>query len=277
MDNDLELSAGRIHVTRGGEGPPLLLIHGWVVSGLYFRAVRPALEQRYTVYTLDLPGHGDSASPPPDRFAYDLPAFASLVTEAMDALSIPSARVWGHSMGGGVAMTLAARHPERVERLVLEDAAVYPFPFPLKGRLAFLPLVGRSLFTKLYMKRDLVNHLRSVHLDPRVATDEDVEYFWQRFNRPGAREALYASLTTLHSLTDDNADPANVKAPTLVLWGDSDPTVPPSRAERLAKAIPGARLEIVRACGHSPHEEKPDEALRAILPFLDGEAAAAAS
>lgn len=277
----VETSAGRIYARRfrpdGSMGasslPRLVLIHGYIVSQHYFRAVVPELARRFEVVTLDLPGHGESDRPAPARFTYDQAHLADVVDEALGKLGVERAHVWGHSMGGGVALALAGRHPRRVERLVLEDAAGYAVPMPLLGRVALLPGIGRLLFQHAYTKRDLRQHLRTVHRNPDVCPDEDVDFFWERFNRPGARDALHACLRMLATLPANNPFAASVRAPTLIVWGDGDPTVPPSFGPRLAAAIDGARLVVIPECGHSPHEERPEATLAAVLPFLLGEGA----
>lgn len=192
----------------------------------------------------------------------------------LDALGKTRVRFAAHSFGGGVALTLAARMPGRVERLLLEDAVVYPLPLELKGRVALMPGIGRFLFTKVYSRRDLAAHFRSAFREPPADLDAYVDYYWERFNRANAREVNYAILRTIGALADNTGDPSRVQAPTLLVWGEEDRIVPLAHGKRLVKQVPGARLEVVGACGHSPHEERPDEWLRHALPFLRGEALA---
>ncbi|MSP60159.1 MAG: alpha/beta fold hydrolase [Myxococcales bacterium] len=267
----LDLAPARLFVHRSGQGAPLVLLHGFLVSHWYFRPVIAPLAERFEVIALDLPGHGESDNPPPDRFGYDFPAMADLVVAALDALGVGKVRLYGHSMGGGIALTLAARHPDRVERLLLEDPAVYPLPISLEGRLALLPGIGPFLFKNVYRRSDLRKHLRNAYRDPTLGTEELIDYFWERFNRAGARAAYYATLKYLGSLADNTGDPGRITAPTLIAWGEEDRIIPLAHGKRLARQIPGARLEVIPACGHSPHEERPDELLRVALPFLLGE------
>ena len=254
-----------------------MLLHGYLVSGHYFGAVRPELEKHFDVIALDLPGHGESDRPAPSAFAYDFPAMARVMGEAMEALSVPRAHVWGHSTGGGVALALAAEFPARVDRLVLEDATAHGLPMPLLARLALLPGIGEFLFVNFQTRRDLDKHLKGVHLDPKVCTDADVDFYWERFNRPGTRVAMHAVLKTLGGLGDDNGFARRVKAPTLIVWGAEDKAVPYANEKKLTPLIPGARSVVIPNCGHSPHEERPEEILRVVLPFLQGAEAAAAS
>src|SRR5262249_37012817 len=98
------------------------------MSHWYFRPVIDALAKDYELYALDLPGYGESDRPSPMAFSYELGAYADLVAHVMAELELPRADVLGASMGGGVAVTLAARHPDRVQRLVAVSPAVYPLP-----------------------------------------------------------------------------------------------------------------------------------------------------
>jgi pimeloyl-ACP methyl ester carboxylesterase len=269
----VETSAGRVFVHRPnpGRGRPLVLLHGFMMSHFYFRDLLPALSAIYDVVALDLPGFGESDRPAPDRFAYDLPAFARVTAEVMTALSIDRAAVLGHSMGGGVALTLAARHPEKVERLVLMAAAIYPLPLPRIGKLLLGPggpLLWRYGLSRAILKREM----RREHVkDPAPITDEFIDYFYARLCRPGGRASAYAALKALGALTSETSDPGRVRAPTLLVWADEDRMVPLGLGRRLERAIAGARLAIIPDAGPIFHLERPDELLRQLLPFLRDE------
>jgi pimeloyl-ACP methyl ester carboxylesterase len=265
----LPTRAGRLFIHRSGRGSPLLLIHGWLMSHYYFRNIIPALAADREIIALDLPGFGESDRPAPEAFAYDLPAFADVVDEVMTALDIPRADILGASMGGGTALTLAARRPERVQRLILVSAAVFPPPrLPLEARLALAP-GGQFLFKHVFGRREFARGARDLSVrDPSCIDADWVDYFWARFNRAGAREASYACLKMLCTLSPNNGDPGRVRAPTLIAWGDEDRMVPLAMGKRLQRAIAGARLEVIPACGHMPHVERPEALVRAVRPFL---------
>jgi pimeloyl-ACP methyl ester carboxylesterase len=247
-----------------------VLIHGWLMSHWYFRPVIDALAENYEVYALDLPGYGESDRPSPSAFGYDLGSYADLVAHVMQMLELPRADVMGASMGGGVAVTLAARHPERVQRLVAVAPAVYPLPVrALDVRIALIPGIGPLLFKYAIRRSDFARAARALAVrDARCLDDEWVDYFWARLNRAGGLEAGYACLRALLSMADNNADPGRVRAPTLLVWGDEDRMVPLRHGRRLSRAIAGAQLEIVPASGHMPFIERPDEFLRMVGPFL---------
>jgi pimeloyl-ACP methyl ester carboxylesterase len=259
----------RIHCRSAGSGPTLLLVHGYLVSQRSWEAVLPALAERFTVIAFDLPGHGESDRPA--SFPYTLDAFAHTTIGLLDALGIARARLCGHSFGGSVALAAAARAPERIERLVGVCPITYAIRFPLEGRLALLPVVGEHLFKRLYSRRDLRRYFRgSVYLDPALPTEEALDFYWERLNRPGGRDASYRTLQTLaHVEPAIESSPRRVRCPVRLVWGAQDRIVPRADAERLRAALPTPpELAVVEGSGHAPQEERPEAFLAAVLPFL---------
>ncbi|NUP14156.1 MAG: alpha/beta hydrolase [Polyangiaceae bacterium] len=253
-----------------GKGPPLLLIHGFIVTHAEWDDVLDELAQKFHVIAPDLPGFGDSAKPSPSRFAYGIEAFSESMADLVSAFGVGRVNVIGHSMGGAVALTLAAQHPELVNRLVVVDPLTYPFPRNFKAKLPLYPVVGPFIFKQLYGRamfrayfRDEV-FSRGVPLNlPRIDT------FYDKFNSPAARESAYATMRAMLDTRTVVARLGRVRAPTLVVWGRDDKLFPSSHAPRLAKELAHARLEIMD-CGHSPAEEKPEQFLAVVNEFLEG-------
>jgi pimeloyl-ACP methyl ester carboxylesterase len=273
----LELDDGlRVFVHRSGPaahpaGPdtlvPLVLLHGYLDSHWGFRSILPALAERVPVVAVDLPGFGESDRP--QVFSYDVPGFAQVIHAVLDALGIRRATILGHSLGAAIALEMAARWADRVSRLVLLDAAVYPLDPPLEARLAFTPVIGPALFKRVYGRRDLRRVLRNLYFrDPRLASEEQVDYMWDRLNRPGGREAAYRTLQTIYLAPLGGERVKQVRCPALILWGDEDRAQPLASGRRLAHDLPGSLLEPIAAAGHMPHLERPREVLRRVVPFL---------
>lgn len=248
-----------LHWVEGGDGPPLLLIHGFLVHHLEWEAMLGPLTRHFRCIAVDLPGFGRSDKPRPHDFPYTREAHAEVLEALLDLLEIPRAHVCGHSMGGAIAMTLAAEHPDRVERLSVIDPVSYPFRPPLKGRLPLWPGVGPVIFKKLYGKalfRDyMVQEVFSGRKD-RVNFGR-VDAYYAAFDPPAAREAAYATLPQTVDVADLVPRIPRVNAPTLVVWGDRDRIFPLAFGRRLAAELPRGRLRIVPDCGHAPNEEHP--------------------
>lgn len=255
---------------RAGRRTPIVLVHGFLVSHWEWRHVVPVLaDAGHDVVTFDLPGFGESDRPPVASFHYDAEAYLGTVTGVLDALEIPRATLCGHSLGAAISLFTAANRPERVERLVLVDPLSYKFHMPLEARVVLAPIIGPAIFRAVY-SRALIRHVmrRDIYRDPALASDEWVDYVWERVNRPGGIDAAHAALLTCNKPAQFTSAARAVRAPTLIVWGEEDKLFPSVWARRLAAEVPGAEVRIVPACGHSPPEERPGEFLRALLPFL---------
>jgi len=265
----LSIGGNRVFYHRRGRGRPLVLVHGWMVSHWAWRHVIPSLAGDYDVVAIDLPGFGESDRPSPSEYRYDAPAFAETLIGVLDSLAIERATLVGHSMGGGVALYAAARRPERVERLVLIDALVYPFRIPAEGKIILVPYLGEALFrtltTRALVRRFLRQH---IYADPTRVAEDWVDYLWERMNRPGGYAAAVAALRFCARPDVVERSVRAVRAPTLVVWGEADRLLPVDAARRLADDLPGAETAILPGCGHAPQEERPEDLVRAWGPFL---------
>ncbi len=270
----LDTSAGPVFVARrrapGSARPPLVLVHGWLMAHGYFAALVDALRDRELVL-VDLPGHGESACPSPERFAYDLPSYASVLGEVLDALQLGPIDLLGHSLGGGVALRTAIARPE-VRRLALVAPLVYGIPVPLEAQLLMLRGLGPLLWRYGVRRADFVRTMRRDYEDQRVVGDELVDWSYTRFCRPGARAATLATFLACVGLPDASDLPARVRQPTLVLWGDADRLVPLGLGRRLMVGLADARLAVIPATGHTPFVERPGLVVDELRGFLDGTA-----
>lgn len=264
----LDAAGWRVRYVRAGSGPPLVLLHGFASSVYTWSEVLPALAARHDVVALDLPGFGGTETRP-TLTAQDL---ARVVPAVADGLGLGRYDLVGHSLGGAVAAVTAASHPQRVGRLVLVDAA--GFNLSAADRPAVVRAVGLvppAVFELLPLQRPATAlGLRQVFHDDRLVTRERLDEYLAPMVRPGTAAALRSLLDSRDGL-DVPAQVGRIRQPTLVVWGQDDRWIDVSHATRFLSAIPGARVEILGACGHMPQEERPEAFTRAVLGFLDGD------
>jgi pimeloyl-ACP methyl ester carboxylesterase len=265
--NDVTARDVRLRVVECGEGPPLLLLHGFLMSHLAWDDVVPGFAGRFRVVTPDLPGFGDSEKPSPTRFAYGVEAYADCIADLIAAIGLGRTHLIGHGLSGAVAISLAARHPEFVDRLVLVDPHVYPhtrrsgvLELPVLGAFFFKQLFGRSLFR---------NYFRDRVFSPGFAMPLGrIDRFYELFNSPSARESAHAMQQAFSDTRPTVARLTRIVAPTFVIWGRDDTLYPSQLGPRLARELSAERLEVMET-GHAPHMEQPGRFVETVQAFLD--------
>jgi pimeloyl-ACP methyl ester carboxylesterase len=266
----VELPGGRCHYREAGEGPPVVLIHGFMYSTVMWESVLEPLSAHFRVLALDLFGWGYSSRDEGRNYDYQL--YADQLRSFLDALGLERAALVGQSMGGGAAIRFAVQHPERVERLVLVDPSSLPNPLPLAGQLFALPLVGELLMTAggdAVLAKNLRDHW--FH-DPARVTPEYVARVGASLRIRGSSWTVLNILRTLdfgsqEALLDQLAE---LGLPTLLVWGRQDAAVPLELGRRMQRLLPGAELLVIDDAGHTPHEEHPEVFLERVVPFLQG-------
>ena len=269
---DVNTRGIRTRVLEAGDpaAPAIVLIHGMFESHLTFEEVIGDLSRRFHVIAPDLPGFGESEKPTPTGYAYSIETFAEAVADLIAAFGVGRAAVVGHGMGGAVALTLAAVHSELVQRLVLVDTLSYPAPTTFRSRLPFLPVIGSFLFKQLWGRALVRATFRDEVFPPGAPLPlARIDRHYDLFNTPAARESAHAVMTAMLDTRAVLARVSRVNAPTLVVWGREDRRYPVAAAQRLAREIRGAKLEIMET-GHAPHQERPRELARLLTQFLEG-------
>jgi len=268
------------YLDTGGDGPPVLLLHGCPFSKFVWRCVIPRLSDRFRCVAPDLLGLGETETPA--RADWSLPAQVDAIVGLLDRLGIERVAVVGHDQGGAIAQLIAIHHPGRVSALVLADAEAYD-NWPSAEELPFvrvtqLPLIG-ALVLLAWSRRPLFRwalaHGKAVH-DRSALTDELVDGYIASnlataHKRAKTRRFLATQLDPTNQATTHNLGDAlaGVKAPTLILWGERDVHFPPNWGRRLAADIPTTRgVEILPATGHLLMEEHPDHVAALIGEFL---------
>jgi 2-hydroxy-6-oxonona-2,4-dienedioate hydrolase len=258
------VQAGRLKIryARAGHGAVVLLIHGFGESLVAWRGVFDRLAEGADVIAIDMPGFGLSSKP---ASGYTNDSLAQAVVTALDGLGVGHLTIVGHSMGGAVAVAVAARMPSRVDGLVLLDAAVVgqPLSLPDSG-LSDAPDASRRAITAYESMR---TRFTAPH-DQHWLSESESAAAYLPADDPSYRIALASVLRQFDFGWLTPARAASLGMPVLVAWGEYDPVFPLSQGRKLAAALPDARLVIIPRSWHRPHEERPDTVAALIAGFL---------
>ena len=262
-----------------GDGMPVLLVHGTAAwSGTWFSLI-PALQRAgHPVIAVDLPPFGYSGKSIATDFSRT--AQARRLRAVLDAYAIPRAIVVGHSFGGGPALELALQSPDRVERLVLVDAALGlqaapPDPTTAPCRLLANPVArdaiiaataGNPLWSAALLRRFVARK--------QAVTNERLREYRRPTALRGAAAALAAwsyhfACVPERGLSISPAQVAGLRPAAFLLWGAQDSITPLPQALYLRSLLPRAPLAIIAGAGHIPHIEQPATFERALLEVLD--------
>ncbi|MFO0643051.1 MAG: alpha/beta hydrolase [Polyangiaceae bacterium] len=264
---DVLARGARVRFVDEGEGAPLLLVHDFLSSHLEWDHVRPLLVSHARVIAVDLPGFGASEAPDRSKYRYTFDGFAESITDLVSALELGPVTICGRGMGGAVALTFAASHPDLVERVVLVAPHVYPSRVRFFERLAEVPFLGPLLFKQVYGRGFLRAYLGGSRGPHAAAAAARLETHLGRFDAPSTRQAAYETLLAMLDTRPIVAKVPRVQAPCLVVWGRDDPRAPVELGRKLTRELRRARLEVVES-GHSPAEDRPDDLARHVLDFL---------
>ena len=269
----IEQNGLRVHYKKFGGGEPvMILLHGFGASVFSWREVTGPLSNLGTVIAYDRPAFGLTGRPlawqGPDP--YSLQSQVDLLIALMDAFRIEKAVLVGNSAGGTVALETALQHPERVQALVLVDAAIYAgggapgwvkpiLNTPQMDHLG--PLFARQL------QAQGTEFLKSAWHDPSRITPEIFAGYEKPLKINDWDRALW-QLTLSDQTGGAVGHLSTINLPVLVITGDDDRIVPTGQSLRLADELPGALLQVIPQCGHVPHEECPDVFMQAVTEFL---------
>src|SRR6202046_2613369 len=270
---------GGFHVHYQEEGDPrlplLVLLHGFGDSFTSWDGWVRELGGEFHIIRLDFPGHGLTRAPEGYRLRGD--DLADFVDAFAEKLALPRFAVAGNSMGGGAAWELAVRHPDRVNALILVDAAGFANDKPGKQPLAFQILryrLGRTLLSKIDNRPLIDQGLKVDVYDKSLITPSIVDRFAEFQRAPGHREILMS--VNMGSRAGSTAELlSSIKVPTLILWGESDPLIEPSAARKFAAAISGSKLITYPQGGHLPQREIPQRSAADVAAFLNANRGAA--
>jgi pyruvate dehydrogenase E2 component (dihydrolipoamide acetyltransferase) len=236
------------------DGDVILLVHGYGGDRNSWLFLQEPLAAKYRVYALDLPGHGTSAKDVGDG---TLGVLADAVTGVLDALGADRAHLVGHSMGGAVALAVAARDPRRIASLTL----IAPTGFGAEINAGYL-----RGFADAQTRRELKPVAGQLFADESLVTRQLVDDLLAYKRLDGVDESLHALLGTLLDGDAQRGDSAAALAalggatPVTVVWGRADRIIPAAQAE----SVTGAVRHLIDGAGHMPQMERPAEVQAAI-------------
>lgn len=260
---EVDLGGLRLRYLEMGEGDsvPVVLLHGFGADLNTWMFIQPALAEERRVIALDLPGHGGSTK---QLERADAETLAAIVESALNALGIARLHLVGHSMGGGIAIALALREPERVATLTLiASAALGP-----EINAGFI-----ASFARASRRREAQEALTMLVHDPALVSRtmvEDVLRYKRLDGVPAALTALAQEWFPdgMQRVSHPEAV-ASLKLPVQIIWGREDRIVPVAHAEALASRLP---VQILEGTGHLPHMEKAGEVSRLIKRLIENQA-----
>ena len=269
LDNPADLrSVGpwQLHVRQSGppDAPAVVLLHGFGSSLQTWDVWAKGLAATHRVVRIDLPGSG--LSPPDPAHDYRDERSLDMLIALMDSLGLQRASLVGHSMGGRIAWTFAAKFPERVDKLVLvapDGFASFGFEY---GKPMEVPAT-LGLMRHVLPKPLLRMNLKSAYARPEALSDAVATRYHDLILAPGARQAM---LDRLRQTVLQEPLPLlrQIKAPSLLVWGEADAMIPVSNAQDYLQAIEGSRLVSWPQVGHLPQEEAAESSLQAVVDFL---------
>lgn len=259
----------RVRVARAGDGPPVLLLHGYPENLQIYCALAPALAARgLCAIALDWPGLGFSDPWPGGATPFHL---GDRIVAILDAFGLERASLFGTDMGGQPVLACAARHPERVERVVVSNSLVLPdertsWEIRVLRRFGWNRLVLQRLPGIVFARAE------RTFLPPGVRLPEEIRGdLWTAFRRADVRAFIVRMCAGYQGSLPALADVyPSIARPVLALWGERDKHFPPAHGEGLAARIPGCRLDVVPGGEHWMALDRAEDVAARAAAFLLG-------
>lgn len=232
----------KIHYLEFGQkGQTIVFLHGWQTSSQSFSPLVPFLYQDYHLFLLDLPGFGQSSSPPDNFSSFD---YAKTVTKWLKQKKLKKIILLGHSFGGKVAAIIAAKQPKLISKLILIASAGLPHAKKYYRLKRYLPKRALKVISPLWQK-----------------------FFASRdYRQAGKLRPIFKNIVK------ENLAPifSQIKIPTLIIWGSKDKELPLQDGQKIQQLINKSRLVTIEA-GHFPFWDNPQKIARLIKEFAKNE------
>jgi pimeloyl-ACP methyl ester carboxylesterase len=256
----IDLSGVKVYYVEAGKGPPLLFLHGLGGSWKDWSDTLPGFAATYRVMAVDFPGFGGSDQP---EVKYSIEWLTDVMEQFIQKRKLDGVNLVGHSMGGLVALNLAARPNSRIKKLIVTDAVGIGDKAEFMSYAMTKKIMGpetRWESFEGFLKEEFRGMVESFVKDRKPQTARD--FFESVPKNPITGNRLLPmtpSVQMTASIIDFDIRPklASIRQPTLILWGAKDPVAPPQDASFLKKEIPQSRLIFLSDSGHSPMKEHP--------------------
>lgn len=234
----LNLKGQQIYYQTVGKGKNLILLHGWRQDVSTWWGVVDSLKDEFKLWLVDMPGFGRSDLP---KKPWTISDYADCITSFIQNRKISQPILLGHSLGGNVAIKLAAKHPNLIHKLILEDSSGIRPQKTVQSAIFFvLAKVIKYLIPNLFNLRERIR--------------------FRFYSAIGSDYLIGGDLkTTLQNILaeDIEQDAKKINTETLILWGENDSTVPLKVGKKLYQLIKNARFEMIEEVNHFPHLENP--------------------
>ncbi len=258
VEKEIVVFGQKIHYVEDGAGPTVILLHGLGGSSQVWQYNIAALAEKFHVFVPDQIGFGKSDKP---LVNYRIRTYVDFLDQFCKQLKIAHASLVGNSMGGWIAAHFAAAFPDRVDKLVLEDAAGYtpPKDFDMQSLFGLNPttregmkiLVAKVFYNKMFLTDAAID----AAIAARMAAGDG-------FTIKSITESIIRGEDFIDNVVK------SIKRPTLLVWGREDGLTPLSDGERFKRDIAGSQLIVIDECGHVPNVEKAAEFNAILLKFL---------
>jgi len=253
----IKVGSLNIRYFAGGQGDPLVIIHGGGDGARAWLKNAEELSKHYNVYIPDLPGFGHSRSA---SNKFHLPEYVAFIEDFSQALGIERFHLVGHSIGGGIALHYALKFPQKVKGLVLVSSWCLGLEAALWVRLLSHPVFCHSLGEIALATMKAIKLLARLFYAPF------------RFANPLTRVKMDVGKTMIAmggqtTVLQDRL--CELTMPTLLVWGSGDRIVPADHAYIAAEMIPDCQVHVFEGCGHSVYKQRAEEFSRLLANFLD--------
>jgi len=255
-----------------GQGQDIVLLHGIGSSAENWAWLMPYLTNQFRLLAPDLPGFGQSDFPANIKQGTQIDRAAEILRQMIDGFGLHQPIIVGHSMGAGIALEYARRHPNACRGLVLISSMGFGKEIDLTSRMLALPLVGKLLFHPT--RAIIAQGMASIFHQPVPEQERLVDITYRYFQRPRAKDYHLALLRSGLNLAGQQYQFTfeglqQLEIPIMIIWGGHDQLFPITHAYHSHQLLPQAQLHILSDVGHNPPIEAPSQVANLIIDFMN--------